>query len=419
MPSALVGVVILLALAAGVPSAVEGHKTAVSGLALPAPTGPYAVGRTVYHWTDPSRGETSAARAGEHREVQVWVWYPAAPAAGAEPGPYAPAGWEAIGEFWGFGGDGVRGQAFPDAPVAPDRARYPVLLFTANGFPPFNHAAILEEMASHGFVVVGVNNTYQTPVSVFPDGRAVPVAPEFLASFFGPFTDPVAEVLEHRATIVEVKVADLQSAVRRLERLEADAAAGTDPLAGRLDLSRVGAFGHSMGGNAALEWCRVDRRCVAAASLDGANWTEVGRVGLTQPALLIAADHPETGTLCVDSAAYPAALCEADRAVMAAGRRTLEATARPSYAVTIRGAVHAGFLDMPFLPLHPGGIMEAGLAAAAIDSERMWRVTCDYLLAFFARHLTGEPAPLLDGPSPDYPEVVFGSPAAVLPANRS
>jgi hypothetical protein len=30
-----------------------------------------------------------------------------------------------------------------------------------------------------------------------------------------------------------------------------------------------------------------------------------------------------------------------------------------------------------------------------------------YVLAFFDKHLRGETVPLLDGPSPDYPDVEF------------
>jgi hypothetical protein len=50
------------------------------------------------------------------------------------------------------------------------------------------------------------------------------------------------------------------------------------------------------------------------------------------------------------------------------------------------------------------------VAATTIDATRMWRITSDYLLAFFAQHLDGVPAPLLSGPSPAYPEVRFGAP---------
>jgi hypothetical protein len=51
------------------------------------------------------------------------------------------------------------------------------------------------------------------------------------------------------------------------------------------------------------------------------------------------------------------------------------------------------------------------LAATRIDPRRMWRVTCDVLLAFFATHLEHEPAPpLLRGPSDDYPELRYDAP---------
>ena len=49
----------------------------------------------------------------------------------------------------------------------------------------------------------------------------------------------------------------------------------------------------------------------------------------------------------------------------------------------------------------------------------MWRVTSDYLLAFFDRHLKEKLSPLLDGPSPDHPEVVLGVPEVLFEAERS
>ena len=43
----------------------------------------------------------------------------------------------------------------------------------------------------------------------------------------------------------------------------------------------------------ALEWCRIDQRCEAAVNLDGALWTEVGRIGLGRPVLQVLGEHPE------------------------------------------------------------------------------------------------------------------------------
>src|SRR5262245_27735636 len=58
---------------------------------LPAPTGTYSVGRTHFDWTDQSR--TDPENPSGHREIIVWVWYPAALPAKAEPAEWMPAKW--------------------------------------------------------------------------------------------------------------------------------------------------------------------------------------------------------------------------------------------------------------------------------------------------------------------------------------
>ena len=56
------------------------HRT----LTLPAPRGPFAVGRTSFDWVDETRDDSLAPEPGHRREVMAWVWYP------AEPGSAAP-----------------------------------------------------------------------------------------------------------------------------------------------------------------------------------------------------------------------------------------------------------------------------------------------------------------------------------------
>src|SRR5436190_9220323 len=51
-------------------------------LTLPAPTGSFAVGRALYDWTDEAHEDTLSPVSGTHREVLVWLWYPAAGASG-------------------------------------------------------------------------------------------------------------------------------------------------------------------------------------------------------------------------------------------------------------------------------------------------------------------------------------------------
>src|SRR5262245_53020320 len=104
------------------------------------------------HWR--AAGAPSAAPGARGpRELVVWLWYPASRNAPAQPAPYLPAGWEPVGQFWGFKGEGAHSHAFADAPLAGDRERYPVLVFSPAGFPPLSLTAIVEEVASHGYVV--------------------------------------------------------------------------------------------------------------------------------------------------------------------------------------------------------------------------------------------------------------------------
>src|SRR5436309_727411 len=51
------------------------HGTEVT---LPAPMGPFAVGRTIYSWADDGASDPLAPVSGTRRELLVWIWYPAA-----------------------------------------------------------------------------------------------------------------------------------------------------------------------------------------------------------------------------------------------------------------------------------------------------------------------------------------------------
>jgi dienelactone hydrolase len=248
------------------------------------------VGRASFDLVDPNRAEIYSTNPQDRRELVIWAWYPAAPGPDAKRAAYLPEPWAPAGQLFGLDAAGLLSHAVAEAPVADERSSYPVLVQSQSGFPPLLLAAIAEELASHGYVVVGVNHTYESAVTVFADGRAVAVNPEAQAGVLGPQTGPYQERFRQRAAVCDYKAADLASVADQLERLPADAAG---LLGGRLDLSRLGSFGHSFGGNAALQWCRNDRRCRAAANLDGALWTEVGRVGLDRPVLQLLAEHPE------------------------------------------------------------------------------------------------------------------------------
>lgn len=379
---------------------------------LPAPSGPYPVGRVAWHL--PESADAPASGTGAGRELIGWAWYPAAPGPQASPAPYLPPGWEALGQFWGFEPADAHSHALQDAQVAGDRERFPVLVFSPAGFPPLALAAILEEVASHGYVVIGVNHTGESPLTVFPDGRVVPMDAALMQPIFGPHSGQPEETMRGRAAIVEAKAADVKVVFDRLS------GPGHAPwlLADRLELDRLGAFGHSLGGNAALEYARLDPRCKAVVNLDGGLWTDIGSTGLDRPVLQIMAEHPEMVMPCEDAVRlgiFPsAAWCEVEQGLAVNGWQTVYERSQPGYAVLIRGSGHISFLDVPFLPIAPGSMLAGGLVGVRIDARRAWRIICDYLLAYFGRYLNGTPTTLLDQPSDAHPEAVLGAPRALL-----
>ena len=98
----------------------------------------------------------------------------------------------------------------------------------------------------------------------------------------------IQESFQFKSAVADYKTADITFVVDQLDKINEESSV----LAGRLDLTRLGVFGHSLGGNAALEFCRRDDLCKVAVNLDGANWNEVGKVGLKKPAMISSCRTP-------------------------------------------------------------------------------------------------------------------------------
>lgn len=376
-------VIILVALGSGLLFIVVKINQTVT---LPAPTGPYAVGRVSYDWIDQAREDSFAPRKGVKRELLVWVWYPAEHVAGAQPGPYLPAKW---GQEWNAlhgplfqqRANSIRIHAIDAAPIATAQKQYPVLLFEPGlGLIPTDYTTLIEDIVSHGYIVVGITPTYTSSVVVFPDGRVVPSTP----AGKGNINDNAPEaVVEKAAThLSEVLSQDEVFVMNRLQTLNADK---TGKFAGYFDFSRLGIFGHSLGGNTAMITCKIDARCKAAINLDGGSYATVRDTGLEKPFMGIY--HPQASTFNVPV-----------QSLMRANR----------YLLTIQGIQHFNFADYSviFAPaLYPLGLL------GSLNGARGLQITSAYVRAFFDTYVKdAPPSSLLQGPSPTYPEVQFAKP---------
>jgi pimeloyl-ACP methyl ester carboxylesterase len=186
---------------------------------------------------------------------------------------------------------------------------------------------------------------------------------------------------------VQIWADDMRFAMDQAQRLNADP---DSLLAGRLDLTRIGVFGHSFGGAAAAEVCHLDARCQSGADLDGYPYGDVVDTGLQQPFLFVWSTGND---------AHDAHYQQAVQDTSAIYNRLAT-----GYQVTIRGARHFNFTDyaVEFSPV----LKVVGLLGS-IDGKRGLQISRAYVEAFFDVTLQdGDPA-LLTGLADDFPEVTF------------
>src|SRR6266481_255734 len=104
-------------------------------ITLPTPTGPFAVGRTIYDWADDAKLDALAPDPGTKLELLVWIWYPSAAGQSVAVDDYVPAQMRtAAGRLGGLLGlltrdlSKVHGHSIRNTDVASQQRSYPVVI---------------------------------------------------------------------------------------------------------------------------------------------------------------------------------------------------------------------------------------------------------------------------------------------------
>ncbi len=358
---------------------------------LPKPSGQYAVGRTLFDWTDDSRPAPDSLT--RHRELAVWVWYPATSQRNRKAAEWMPGGWGV--EFRGDYGKTpppamvdsliklarAPTHAYVDARAATRKGGFPVLLFGAGlGVSPLDYAGMIEDVASHGYIVVGVVSPDLSRASVYSDGHVVRGRDPVELATRGGARRTTSLVVRAYGEAVLTYSSDLSFALTQLANTRG-------LLRGSMNMTRVGAFGHSLGGTAALQCAHDDARVRAVFDIDG---TPVFRAG----------DHAFRKPLLVLSAASTRASYDG-----------VLGTAMPGLHLRLSRTTHAFSSDGRIMTARPQNPQSADL----LPSQRALHITTVLVDAFFTQYLGGRPQRVLSGPSVGYPEITFESPRREKP----
>lgn len=354
----------------------EHHRTVV----LPAPSGDYPVGRLIGLIEDSNAKQLLSPNPKEPRQGLVWVWYPAIPSSTAKRCDYLPADWRHVldqtrGPFNRYilsvDLSHMKDQSLCGADVSSRQLKYPLILLRAGSSALTSQYTVLaEDLASHGYIVLGFDAPYRSEVAVFPDGHFVQRLP---------------------ANDAETLSGDKQVAlgVKLVTAWASDSSWILDKLAGapafailrdHIDMQKVAIVGHSLGGATAVQFCHDDARCRVGVDIDGVVLGDVARQGINKPFLILLGGHSGESSEDVRQSL--------------AGLQSLydRLPADTRLWAAIDGANHFNFSDIGFLKSRGAQKVIQFLGLMKMDVNRQSALTASYVRTFLDVHLKGAPA---------------------------
>lgn len=349
---------------------------------LPEPSGPHPVGTTSIPLRDTSRPDPWADDA-TARELMVSLWYPAEPSDGPRAAYLTPKESELLLTHAGVTGlpldvlSRTRTNARTGAAPITRRHELPLVVLSP-GFtkPRAVLTSVAEDLASNGYVVAGIEHTYESAGTSFPDGRVTTC-----------LAGTVRRDQAFWAKLTAGRAADVSFVLDELT-----GPSPSPPGAGLIDSSRIAMAGHSVGGASAIATMLTDPRVRAGIDIDGSVDIPIPADGLSRPVLFLGRRSqysPGSGAA--------AATWEHTWPRLTGWKRWL----------LVAGAEHPSFTDVALLA------EQCGLGTRAeLSGARASRITRAYVRAFVDQQLGNTPQPLLYRPSAHYPEVTFCSPAS-------
>ena len=261
---------------------------------LQKPTGKYFVGVTYLSFVDSTRKELFDNTQDSNREITIKAWYPSDTE--SNPEPYLL---KAEAEF------AMKYLQFPqiykdlitnssrDVPLSFNENTYPILIFS-HGFGEHyaQNSILMEELASHGYIIFSISHHYECKFSSYPDGRFIyidmnsprlqkimqemsnPKAMELYQKMFSASNDE-----ERMQVLVETSEIIPTGLTESPKYWAEDISFFMDQLEGinkkdkifreKLNLDRIGVFGMSLGGIASGEISLLDKRIKACVNIDG------------------------------------------------------------------------------------------------------------------------------------------------------
>ncbi len=383
---------------------------------LPAPSGEHSVGVRDFELTDDSRLGIFSTDKNEPRRLLVRVWYPADSIEKIERRPYftdeeTATTANGLGSIFGapflftYFKHSLT-NSYVNAPLLAGANDLPVVIFS-HGYTSFagQNTALMEELASHGYLIFSVQHTYDSSPVLFPNGDVVDMDPSLIEEMraLAAGTTQEAKDAFAAATYDQRRAGKLrmrQVAIENNSRIDTKSPqvwlddrrfvhdrlqAGNVP-AHVADLVTAGVFnatgqiGMSFGGSTTGAFCMLDRRCAAAVSLDGADFHVTPfNQNIPVPFLMFYADYTilaeqMAGEKLEESHGFNDFIYE---------RHEFAGMRNDIVRLKVNKASHFGVSDFTLFMRNPVKRVLLG----DIDSQDMIQIQNDFVRGFFDTHL--------------------------------
>ena len=363
-------------------------------LELPNPSGKYKIGAQYFHLKT-NREEIITENPNDKRELMIKAWYPAS-IKNETKEPYLNNG-ERISfaakynlpnstfNYLNY----VETNTYLEPKVYEEK--FPVLIFSHGSYSiASGYYAVIEEIVSHGYIVLNINHTYESTGTLFPNDSLKLFNQEYDKKSVS--NKKMAELAwkshqeynnaknDAEQFLVSKNILKNYIAAEISKRWSKDIVSVIDELqnwnqnsflANHLDLSKIGAIGHSQGASAIGQAILDDPRISAGINLDGVQWGKMIDTTLVKPFLLLSSDwkntHPNFNKYAYQNGSTSA-----------------------FYKAKIINAGHASFMDIPLMINIPR-FNEAG----KIKPNEAYKTINKVVLSFFDKYLKNKETDLL------------------------
>jgi len=351
---------------------------------LPKPTGNYFVGVTYLSFVDNNRKELFDNSHQKNREIVVKAWYPADIRSDFETyllhaeSEFATTYLQFPEMF-----KTLRTNSSRDVPLSSKESEYPVLIFSHGWGEHYSQNSILmEELASHGYVVFSIAHLYECKFSSYPDGRFIYIDMNShrLQKMMGEMANPEVLALlqkfssasndEERLQVFADMEKVLPTGLSESPKYWAeDISFFIDQIYGlnnenkfyknKLNLDEIGVFGMSLGGFASNEVSMLDNRVKTCVNMDGGFHGLISKSEILVP------------TMFLNSNRY-----------LGYGNIFTNRSKMDCYSFTVKNSDHFNFTDYSIYP-----VPSVQALLGSIDGAKTIEIMNVMVLNFFDKYL--------------------------------